>query len=231
MRWLTGLVVVLGCLWCGYWFLGARGFEAGAEHWFTNMEAAGKVARYQALDVNGFPNRFDLTVTEPQIGDPASGITWQAPFLQILSLSYKPWHVIAAFPPTQQITLPYDAVTVQSGKLQASVVVQPVPTLPLDRSVVIGEDLVALGESGWDIRAASMHFATRLDATRADMHEIGVEVTGLQPDARLTAALGSVLPDQISLLRVGVSAGFTAPIDRMLLQSRPQITQLAEETS
>ena len=226
MRWLTGLVVVLGCLWSGYWFIGARGFEAGAMGWFAKMEAAGKIARYQALEVQGFPNRFDLTVTAPEIGDAASGIIWQAPFLQILSLSYKPWHVIAAFPPEQRITLPPKAMTVQAGKLQASVVVQPVPALPLDRLVLVGEDLVALGDSGWDLRAASVQFATRQDATRADMHEIRLDVTDLQPDARLVAVMGGVLPDRISLLRMDAVAGFTAPIDRMLLQTRPQVAQL-----
>lgn len=226
MRWLTGLVVVLGCLWCGYWFIGARGFEAGAAGWFANMDAAGKTARYEALAVQGFPNRFDLTVTAPEIGDPDSGIQWQAPFFQVLSLSYKPWHVIAAFPPEQRISLPGEAITLQSGKLQASVVVQPLPALPLDRLVLVGEDVVALGDKGWDVRAASIHFATRQDASRVDRHEIGLEVAGIQPDAGLTAVLAGALPDQVRLLRVDAVAGFTAPLDRMALQSRPQITEL-----
>lgn len=226
MRWLTGLVVVLGGLWGGYWFVGERGFEAAARDWFAQAEANGKVATYSALDVNGFPNRFDMTVTDPHFADPASGIEWKAPFFQILSLSYKPWHVIAAFPPEQRLTLPNDAMTIRSGKLQASVVVKPQPALPLDRMTLIGEAVEAVGDRGWVIRADAVQFATRLDESRENAHEIGLNVTNLAPDAALLAVFNGVLPPQVGLIRVDAHLGFTAPVDRQVLVTSPQIERV-----
>jgi hypothetical protein len=96
----------------------------------------------------------------------------------------------------------------------------------LDRLVLVGADVVALGDTGWDVRAASLHFATRQDAARANWHEIGLEVAGIQPDAGLTAVLAGALPDQVRLLRVDAVAGFSAPLDRMILQTRPEIAEL-----
>jgi hypothetical protein len=226
MRWLMGLVIMLGVLWCGYWFVGARGFEAGAAGWFANVQEAGKEARYERLDVRGFPYRFDLTVTAPEITDSNSGIAWQAPFFQILSLSYKPWHVIAAFPPEQRITLPQESMTLRSETLRASVVVQPVPSLPLDRVVLIGDGLTLLGDHGWHMGAASVHLATRRDETRQNTHEIGLEVTALRPDATLMSMVAGMQPEEVALLRVTAKFGLNAPIDRFALQTQPQIALL-----
>lgn len=226
MRWLTGLVIVLGCLWGGYWFVGERGFEAAARGWFAGLEANGKVAAYSDLAVHGFPNRFDLTVTDPHFADPAAEIDWKAPFFQILSLSYKPWHVIAAFPPEQRLTLPYDTMTIRSDKMQASVVVKPQSALPLDRMTLIGTAVSAVGDKGWVVSADAVQFATRLDESRADWHEIGLNVTNLTPDAGLTALFNGVLPAQVGLIRADAHVGFTAPIDRQVLITQPQIAQL-----
>jgi len=224
MRWLTGFVIVLGCLWGGYWFVGERGFEAAAKSWFAKLDASGKVASYSDLVVHGFPNRFDLTLTDPHIGDPATGFDWQAPFFQVLSLSYKPWHVIAAFPPEQRLILPPEAMTIRAGKLQASLVVKPQSTLPLDRLSLVGEAVEAVGDSGWTVAAETVQFATRLDANRVDWHEIGLNIGNLSPDAGLMALFGGVLPPQVALIRVDAHVGLTAPIDRTVIATKPRIT-------
>lgn len=223
MRWLTGLVMLLGCLWGGYWFVGERGFEAAAKGWFVTLQNNGKVADYSDLAVHGFPNRFDLTVTDPHFSDPATGFDWQAPFFQVLSLSYKPWHVIAAFPPEQRLVLPPEAMTIRSTKLQASVVAKPQPSLPLDRLSVVAETVEAQGDRGWTVRAETVQFATRLDESRTNWHEVGLNVGNLTPDAELMALFGGVLPAQIAVIRVDAHVGLTAAIDRAALATKPQI--------
>ncbi|WP_028913889.1 DUF2125 domain-containing protein [Pseudorhodobacter ferrugineus] len=223
MRWLTGLVMLLGCLWGGYWFVGERGFEAAAKGWFATLQDSGKVAEYSDLSVQGFPNRFDLTVTDPHFADPATGFNWQAPFFQVLSLSYKPWHVIAAFPPEQRLVLPREAMTIRSGKLQASVVAKPQTSLPLDRLAVVGQALEVVGDKGWTVKAETVQFATRLDESRAHWHEVGLNLGTLTPDAGLTALFGGVLPAQIALIRLDAHVELTAPLDRTALAAKPQI--------
>lgn len=226
MRWLIGLVLVLALMWGGYWFVGARAFEQAAQGWFSQMQASGKDVSYQALDVQGFPNRFDLTVTAPHLTDAASGITWDAPFVQILSLSYKPWHVIAAFANDQQITLPGEVVTVQSAKLQASVVVQPLPALPLDRTAMVGDTLRLTGSSGWTLGAETLRFATRRDETRENAHQIGLDLGNLTPDPALAALFTPALPPQIQQARLSARLELSAPLNRLVMQSRPMLTAL-----
>jgi len=226
MRWLTGFVMLLGCLWGGYWFVGERGFEAAAKGWFATLQANGKGASYTDLAVHGFPNRFDLTVTDPHFSDPVTGFDWQAPFFQVLSLSYKPWHVIAAFPPEQRLVLPPEAMTLRATKLQASVVAKPQTSLPLDRLSLVGEALEAVGDRGWTVRAETVQFATRLDESRVNWHEIGLNIGNLTPDPALTAQFGAVLPPEVAVIRVDAYVGMTAPIDRMVLETRPQIAAL-----
>ena len=97
MRALVWVVIAVAVTWGGYWFVGARALETGAQAWFQAQTEAGLVAERSDLSVSGFPNRFDLTVTDLRLADPDAGFGWTAPFVQILSLSYKPWHIIAAF--------------------------------------------------------------------------------------------------------------------------------------
>jgi hypothetical protein len=226
MRALTAVVVVLAGLWCGYWFIGARGFDTAARNWVAQVQASGRQADVAAMVVQGFPNRFDLTVTEPRLSDPATGLGWQSAFFQVLSLSYKPWHVIVAFAPEQRLTSSHENVTLRSEKLQASVVAQPVPALPLDRITLIGNNLTLIGDGGWQIAAQALRFATRRAERGENAHDIALTLTDITPDASLTARFGTALPPQIALVRLDATTAFTAPIDRMALQSHPQIASI-----
>jgi hypothetical protein len=225
MRGLIGLVLVLGVLWSGYWFVGGRGFERAANAWVTQLQDSGKVVSHAGLAVQGFPNRFDLTVTQPRFADPATGIRWEAPFFQVLSLSYKPWHVIAALPSEQRLTLDGQAMTIRADKLQASIVAEPAPALPLDRLTLIGDGVAVVGDAGWSLRAQALRFATR-QAVGENAHELGLSVTDFAPDPALMALFEEALPPLVGLIRLDAVAGFTAPIDRMALQTHPRLASL-----
>ena len=225
MRWFMGLFLALGVAWCGYWFIGARGFEAAAAAWIGEVNANGNVATHQGLAVQGFPYRFDLTVTEPRFSDPAAGMAWEAPFAQVLSLAYKPWHVILALPPEQRVTLRHEAMILRADKLQASIVVQPVTALPLDRTTLIGDKIVVAGDAGWTLRADSLRLATRR-AEGENAHELGLSLSNLSPDPALMALFDRVLPPLVGLIRLDAVAAFSAPLDRTALESRPRLTRL-----
>lgn len=228
MRALVAAVLVLTVLWGGYWFAGSRALERAAEDWFAAQAAAGRVAERQDLSVAGFPSRFDLTVTAPRLADPQSGWGWEAPFVQVFSLTYKPWHVIAALPNEQRLTTPGDTITLTSAKAQASLVVEPGTDLTLDRSVLVGEAITAAASSGWTIGAEAARLATRQDPARTDAHEIGLEVANLALDESLVAALErqSDLPGRISLVRLDAIAGLTAPIDRHFADKSPRLREV-----
>ena len=225
MRGLLVFVLALGTLWGGYWVVGSAALRSGAEKWFAAQNENGVEARYSALDVQGFPNRFDLTVTDLHLADPVSGFGWDAPFAQVFSMSWKPWHVIAALPNSQTITTPDQVIAVGSTSLMGSLKLVPGTSLTLDTVIVDGADVVASSTVGWVVKVGRAQLATRQDATIPNGHEVNLTMTGLIPDPALMAAARD-FPAEVATAQVDVVAGFSAPIDRFAAQTRPQLSAL-----
>lgn len=226
MRALLWISVLLAALWSGYWFVGKSAVERGFEAFLEQAPTRGLEVSQAGYGVAGFPSRFDLTVTEPRVTDRRSQTVWEAPFVQVFSLSYQPWHVIAAFAPTQTIRTPAEDLTLVSSKLQASVVVTPGAALALDRSTVVGDAVQVTSSLGWQVAADQIRFATRADPSLANTHDIGVELVNLTPDPRLATRLPD-LPAQISLARLDANVTLSGPIDRFAAATRPQVTAVS----
>lgn len=122
MKRLLAVIIVATLAYSGWWFYAAHTLRSNVETWFEQQNAAGLEASYADLTVRGFPNRTDLTITDPALTNPDDGFGWQAPFLQVLGLSYKQGHVIVAWPDTQTVTTPDGDIAVSSDGLRASVV-------------------------------------------------------------------------------------------------------------
>lgn len=223
MRWLLWIVVAASALWSGYWFAGRAAVERGAQGALEAAAAQGFVAQ-AGIAVQGFPNRFDLTLTEPRLGDPARGLLWEAPFAQVFALSYKPWHLIAVLPPEQRLMTPAGAFALTAGDLRASLVSAPSPDLPLERLAVAGQALALVGPDGSRLSAESARLATRRDASAPHAHEVGLDVTGLAPDPARAALAG--LPPAAETLRIVAVAALTAPLDRHAGTVPPMLDRL-----
>lgn len=228
MRGLLVLVLALGTLYSGYWVLGSIALQKAADQWFAEQNARGVEAANSSLRVQGFPNRFDLTITDLHLADPVSGYGWDAPFAQVFSMSWKPWHLIAALPNSQTITTPDEAIGLGSTSLMGSLKMVPGGDLALDTFIVDGADLVATSTLGWVVKAKKAQMASRQDASLANGHKINVTVTALIPDPALMAAMAgtSDLPPLVETVQIDMLAGFSAPIDRFAGQKRPQLAAL-----
>lgn len=221
MRALIWATMLMGGLWSGYWFVGKTSVERVVQAFFQEAPAQGLIAENSGISILGFPSRFDLTVTSPRLADPRSGVEWQAPFLQVFSLSYKPWHIIAAFPPEQTLSTAGQDVTITSEKLQASVVVTPNTALTLDRATLVGSGIALRSSFGWQAMADELRFALRQDPSRSNTHEIGLDLNRLQPDPAFLALLPQ-MPTRVEKLHLDAFVGFDAPIDRFAGQTRPR---------
>ncbi len=222
MRALTWIVGILALLWSGYWFVGSRAVENGAVDWFAAQNAGGMVATYGTLNVAGFPNRFDLTVTDVAVGNPVTGLRWQAPALQVFAMTWKPWHIIAILNGEQRVDLPDQSLVVTSGDARASVVFQPNTDLGLSRlsaSVTQGK---VVSSQGWTVAADVAELHTRLNPTATNAHDIAVDATNLAPDAAIIT--GTSLPPQITYIRLRATATLSAPLDRNAGDTPPRLT-------
>lgn len=122
MKRLLAVIIMATLAYSGWWFYAAQDLRSSVTDWFDTQRGAGLEAEYADLAVRGFPNRTDLTITEPVIAAGNGTLGWRAPFLQILALSYKRGHVIVAWPDTQTLTTGEGDIAIVSDGLRASVI-------------------------------------------------------------------------------------------------------------
>lgn len=229
MRRLLVVVAVAALAWAGYWFIGARAVESGLAIWIDQRRDEGWVADYATLRTQGFPNRFDTTITDLQLADPQTGVAWSVPFFQILALSYKPNHVIAIWPDEQTVATPFQTITVTNDRMRGSVVLRPGTSLELDRSVFELRDFRLDSSLGWSASLDSGSLGTRPAVGKVDTHDVGFDAVGVRPSRDLLKALnpGGTLPEVFEKLHVETTISFDAPWNRFAIEDqRPQITKL-----
>ena len=234
MRKLIVLLLLGTVLWSGYWVVGSNAVRQGAEDFFANAASQGLVAEKSALQVKGFPNRFDLTVSDLRLLDPATGTAWEAPFLQVFAMTWKPWHIIAALPPDQKLSLPDQDIALTSEGLLASLRARPATDLPLAAVIVESGAFSATSTKGWTVGSAravaSLRAASEVDgaADKPNVYVLALDLAELAPDpdtmARLT--VGSDLPAIVAKVQILATATLTAPLDRHADQTTPRLAEL-----
>lgn len=222
MRGLVWLTVILAGLWGGWWLVGSRGVEAAARGWFEAEAAAGRVARYESLEVRGFPSRFDLTVTAPELADPAKGMGWRAPFAQVFAMSWKPWHLIAALPGEQEFSVSGQEFGLDGARMMGSLLLVPGPDLALSEAVVEGDALVLTPVGAAPVSAERAVGSIRSEG--AAEYRLGLAVDSLGIDAALATAAG--LGATIEAVALDATVRLSAPLDRHAGQSRPALRAL-----
>ncbi len=159
MRAILGIAVAIAVLWGGYWFAGTRVIRAQLDQWFAQHA---DVATAENFGISGFPNRFDVTFEAAALQDKSRGIAAKLPFLQVFAMTWKPWHVIAAFPPKMEITYQGQDFTIASARLLASAITKPAQQFDLTELRLDGETVSLQGED-WTITAA--HVTAAVDAS------------------------------------------------------------------
>ena len=225
MRALVWIVLAAAAAWTGYWWVGASQIESGVKAWMAQQPPG--VVSASAVEVHGIPNRFDLTVSDLVLADPAQGVQVSSPFLQVYAMTWKPWHVIAALPSRQVITLPDQQVTVGSDNLRASVQVHPSTALALNEMVGEAAGVKLTSDAGWSLGIKTATISMAEDMTRATAYRLGLRVAEIAPDAAFLQALAATdLPDLVDEVFLDGHAVLTAPLDRYAAQAKPGLMAL-----
>lgn len=236
MRKLLFLMIAATALWSGYWFVGSNAVREGVVSFFADAARQGLEAENAGVRVAGFPNRFDLTIGEPRLADPVSGAGWQAPFVQVFAMTWKPWHIIAALPPEQVVTLPDQRVTAGSEGLMASLRAKPSSDLPLAEVRLAGTRLDLASDLGWTLGLGEFTLGLRADAALGDAgYELGFDLAPMTPDPGFLAEVKAVtiqdlppsdLPEVIEALWGSIYLTFSAPLDRHAGEMRPYLRRV-----
>lgn len=214
LRFLAIIAVVAAAAWGAYWVVGARALDRTV----TRIVANNPVAEAQSHHVRGFPNRFDLTLSEPRLQ--AGALQWQAPFLQVFALSYRPHHVIVVFPHDQQARVAGREAALHSADARASLVMSPNLDLPLERLALVVES-PELRIDGANHSAEALRIASRSIDPR--LHEMVIEIESPFPDAAILDARDPEghLPRRLDVLRLEGQVQFDRPLDRSALAGPP----------
>lgn len=226
MRVLLTVILIAAAGWSGYWYVGKTGVSRGFERWFEARRAEGWVAETSNLATRGFPNRFDTSFADLELADPETGMAWEAPFFQILALSYKPNHVIAVWPDNQLIATPLDKYRVESADMRASIVTGAKISLPLERLALTAEELVITAQStDQPLRAQALRLAADRVPTNPAAYRLGFAADGLMPalDWRVRLDPSGRLPERLDALSADLTVTFDKPWDRSAIEdARPQ---------
>jgi hypothetical protein len=183
------------------------------------------------LETVGFPSRFDTTLSDVHLADPSTGVAWTAPFVQFLSLAYKPYQVIAVLPEEHVFSTPFQTMTIAHDDAKASLFLKPSTALGLDRARLVVDALDVASSLGWNVTLREGRFAAE-DIGQDNVYRIGVEVLDLRPpeDMRDTLDPAGLLPNAVESLRLDATLGFDGPWDRFALEdARPQVRSLQLE--
>lgn len=227
MRRLTILVLALAAIYSGYWFIGAAAVERTATAQIAQMRLDGWTLDYESLNTRGYPSRFDTTVTTFNVIPPSGDLAWQAPFVQVLSLSYKPNEVILALADRQDLTLGGVPMTLTSDGLRASALVATNTDLDLTRFTVEVGQMRADSSAGTVFSLSNALVALRaakdaplLYAAFADINDLALPVSLRQ----ILDPAGN-FPAILSQMTIDASITTDRKLDRNVISDprRPQI--------
>jgi hypothetical protein len=225
MRRLVWVVVAAALLWAGYWVAISLAIGRGAEAWLAARQAEGWQAEAGDIAVQGFPLRFDTTLTGLALADPETGLAWEAPAFRVQAAAHRPHHVTAIWPAEQTVATPLQRITVTTADLRAEATLVPGAALVLDRAQVVMDDMRLASTLGWDAAIERGRLTLQRTAgapPESYSHDLTFEATGYTLPALLRRGLdpAGLLPDRIEGLRADMSMTFDRPWDRFAIEDR-----------
>jgi hypothetical protein len=221
MRVLLAIVILAALGWSGFWWWNASMRDRAIEGWLAERRTDGWIADAGDVRVRGYPSRVDTIVTGLELADPEAGWSWRADELQVLSLSYKPHHVIAVLPGTQVFSTRYETVTAASERLRGSVIFRPNARLELDHMTFEIEGMQLEGSQGWSAGIGKAILATRQAADGTPFaHDFAFNAERLALPEAVGAGLGTagMLPAEIGPIAIDATLAFDRPWDRPALE-------------
>ena len=208
-RILIAIAITLIIIWSGYWFAFRDMHQNAVDKLFLNFREQGKTASYSSVSVQGYPSRFDTTFEDLLYFDPNKNYGWNADFLQILALSYRPQEMIFAL--SEQHTIMYDdeIIEINAEKLRSSLFLQDIRDVSFDSFIVESESMFLQGSSGWRMHFLQPLMGIRLVEDKVDQIEFDLQIE-LLPD-RFEAPEGGLfhtLAKDLSSIKVGFNIIF-----------------------
>lgn len=222
---LAGAIILLMIGWFVWWRVAAGAHEAAIEGWLAAQRERGWQAEAAAVDVDGFPSRLDVTLTEPALAHPDAGWAWSAARFDIRQVIYDPTFFVAEWPVEQRFALPGARAILRNEEMEASLKVAAATTLDLVRASFDVQRASVEADAGWTAAAerATLHIRAAPDAGPANAYEFRFDAAGLRPPDFLRRMIdpAGALPPATEAIALEGRAAFDRPLNRRAFEGRP----------
>ncbi len=221
------LVLAVSLIWMLWWAFGQLAYEKGLAVAIEELRRDGWVVEHSELNTVGFPNRFDTTIAELHLANPKTAMSWTVPFVQILSLAYKPHQVIAVLPKAHEFKTKFETLTITHEDARASVFMKPNTKLALDEARLVIDTLGVSSTRGWQVSLDEARLAAESLSPENDQYRIGAELLAMvaPPDLRRLLDPSGVLSERIENVRLDAELVFDRPLDRTSIETgEPRVT-------
>lgn len=219
MRGLIILIIVAFAGYSGWWWIGRTAQVEGFARWKATQQQAGWQVDVGDMSVSGYPSRFDTRLRDLALAPASREWIWRADGFDIYALSYKPNHLILAWPGIQHLSLQGRELALEADVARASAVMMPNLRLTLNRFQFEGKDLAIRADGQPLVKVAqagvSIHHSGEDTAPTYDLYLQVVEAA--MPEV-LQSLLGDADPRRAAPVTLRVDADLTldAPLDRTL---------------
>jgi hypothetical protein len=226
---LTSLVALL---WAGYWFVAATKLKSEVLKLIQNANTEPWSVVYSDISLRGFPNRFDITINDLKFEHADFNISWSLPYFQILSLSYKPNHLILAFPKRQIIRKRQQNMIFDSARMLASISFEDYKFNKLNKFVLDIENSELALADGTKLKANSSTFAIRTQKTKNNTYQAGIRSNGISIDTPHNYSFGQafVWPQDEVSLKIDTQISFAKAM-KIKTKNLPPVIKLKVNTA
>lgn len=214
-RLLAGILVV-ALSWMGVWAAASLWLDRQVTTFLNRPQDGVRIAASDVA-VRGFPSRLDTTVTDVDLTFEEAGVTWHLPFVQVLTLIYRPNEVIAVWPDTHSVETALQTVEITQARARASLAADGFTEPELDRATLVVEDLLAISNLGWEVGVDETRASVARTGERT--YRTGLEILGLVP--RFGASV-----EPLDRAYLDASVQLSDPLDRGALDQPPGIEAL-----
>jgi len=215
MRKLIVLVVVMASLYGAYWFVGQSQIQSRLSAAVVDMDAGDMNVSYGTLETNGFPSRFDTTITDLVVEDPIARVRWETPIFQLLALSYQPNNVRAYFPQEQVFDIDGERFTLFTEEMAARGQFSPSASLAFQQAELELLNPRLRTEEGAELALARFFAAMRLTPNTPQTYDVYFEARAIvmPEDIRRMIDPQNLQPPVIQSLRLDSDITLTSPIE------------------
>ena len=180
MRLLLIITSLLALIWSSYWIVFSVKLKSEVSDFIESHNSDQWVVDYSDLSIKGFPNRFDITLNKLYIRDNDLSVTWLLPYFQILSLSYKPNHLILVFPNTQTLENGNNKIIFNTTDMLASLSFMDYKFSELDQFILSIEKSELKGPKRKILNTTALNFAVKQNKTRNGNYHLGFRGNDIQ---------------------------------------------------